>query len=368
MSLNAENETGTKTVVTPENASKNNLQPHLILVVSLIALLLAFFANYQNWHNKTSLNEQQQITQTSQLAIKETLKEWQTNQQTQSAAVQQQINTLSTTLNKTLKQRFYQKQDWLLYKAQYYLELAQINVHWSDHHTSSIALLQNADEILQSQHTQQILIIRQQIASEIQQIKQLNSTDTAGILSQLDAAANAVNQLKVKQNIDHLTASAPPPASQEDGSWSGRIHNSLRVLKNMLVIRHHDQPFEPILFPQYQALLRENIRLNIQEAQWAVLQNNAAVYQQVLNQAIANIQRNFDSKDAGVAALITQLQTLQKESIISNTSIDLKSLNLLNTYLENQQQEVPAQETPAQETPAPEAPAQAAPVNEGNPS
>ena len=46
--------------------------------------------------------------------------------------------------------------------------------------------------------------------------------------------------------------------------------------------------------PLYESILKESIRLNLQEAQWAILNNNPAVYQLALKQAITNLKRTFN--------------------------------------------------------------------------
>ena len=86
------------------------------------------------------------------------------------------------------------------------------------------------------------------------------------------------------------------------------FHN---MLNKLVVIRHNEKPIEPFISPKFEALLKENIHLNLQEAQWAVLNNNPQIYQLVLNQAISTLKNNFNEGEQNTDALIKILIELQ---------------------------------------------------------
>ncbi len=87
--------------------------------------------------------------------------------------LQNKIQQMNKDLQAALREHFDQKQDWLLLKARYYLELAQINAHWSDDQQVTIALLQQADALLRTIPDQQLFTVRQAIAQEITQLQVL---------------------------------------------------------------------------------------------------------------------------------------------------------------------------------------------------
>ena len=108
----------------------------------------------------------------------------------------------------------------------------------------------------------------------------------------------------------------------------------------MVIIRHRDEDINPLPSPAYEAMLREEIRLNLQEAQWAVLQNNEALYQFLLTQAIKQINRSFAPDET--QALLKQLQTLQQIHLIQPKPILEQSLPLLNQFIETKDKQGPA--------------------------
>ncbi|PWY54725.1 hypothetical protein DGG96_15790 [Legionella qingyii] len=250
--------------------------------------------------------------------------------------LQAKFENLNKQIQNAMQQKFYQNQDWLLLKARYYLELAQINAHWSNEIDSTIALLEQADQLLNQLNDPKILNIRQAIAKDIAQIQALPSVDIAGLLSQLDAAQNSINDLSIPLPVSGNT---PPkekttvPAN-DSSTWKIRLQSSMNVLEKLVVIRRHDQGIEPLMSPLFEALVKEKLRLNFQEAQWAVLNNEPFVYQLVLNQAISSLKTNFNENKPSTATLIRKLTELQQTNITRKRPAMGSALPMLNELIE----------------------------------
>lgn len=305
----------------------------LLALISLIALVLSLSANVKLWqlqNQKTSFDEglntlkQQQSTIDTQLSsMKQTMEGMQLESQ-------KKFTALNTNLQSALGERLYQKQDWLLLKARHYLELAQVNAHWGDDPKIAIALLQQADTILQEITFQQIFPVRQVIAKEIVQLQALSPVDIPGILSQLDAAQALVSKLPV---VDENANANQQKSEQPVSTWQSRWQQSKQVLEKLIVVKHYDDDTEPALSPTHKALLRDSIRMNLQEAQWAVLQNNIELYQQSLSQAVQNIKRIYEKDTPATRTLLKQIQTLQQTTLrIAMPDLE-QSLQLLNQVI-----------------------------------
>ncbi|TID98295.1 hypothetical protein DIZ66_17770, partial [Legionella pneumophila] len=246
---------------------------------------------------------------------------------------------LNKELQTAMKQKLYQNNDWLLLKARYYLELAQINVHWSDNFNTSVALLQQADALLKGMNIPKIFTIRQTIAKEIAQLKSISVVDITGILSQLDAAQAAINNLSIQSVVDQQEVLNHITKSEESGKtgWRNRLQDSVNFLEKLVVIRRHNENIPPLISPLYESAIKENIRLNLQEAQWAILNNNPAVYQFALNQAIANLKRVFNESSQNTDALIKQLSTLQNVKLTQEKPVVGQAIPLINQMIDNKE-------------------------------
>lgn len=249
-------------------------------------------------------------------------------------ALEAKFDALNKQLQNAMNQRLYQTQNWQLLKARYYLELAQINAHWSKSFGATIAMLQQADQLLQQVNDPKIFDIRQAIVKDIAQLQALPKIDIAGLLSQLDAAQNSLNNLTILGESKAEIIS--PEATQGNLSvWRLRLQDSMNLLSKLVVIRRNDEDIKPLLSPAFEAILKENIHLNLQEAQWAVLNRNPQVYQLVLTQALTTLKKNFNVGAPNTGALIktlTKLQQVQLTQVKPEIGAALPLLNqLINT-------------------------------------
>jgi uroporphyrin-3 C-methyltransferase len=276
-----------------------------------------------------------------------------TNQIKTLAATENELNTKLANLDKTvqtvLQQDKYQTSDWLMLNARYYLELAIMNATWSNNPQTTIALLQHADTLLATIHDQRLVIVRQTIAAEITQVKQMQNIDLIGLLSQLDAVQHSVSTLPIKRlSIDQEQSPTSETQMNTHPTWRSKLQESIQRLKKLVIIRHHNND-QPMLTPDYEAIIRESIQLNLQNAQWAALQNNAEIYQLSLKQALDHLQNTFELKATATLATLKQLNELQQISLIDQKIIPDQSLAKLNAVIESK---------PALTDPAPGEPAQ----------
>lgn len=282
------------------------------------------------------LEQNQEHTQTQIEAKANTLEETR-------ITLNNQFSELNKQLQTAMNQQLYQNQNWLLLKARYYLELAQINAHWSKSFSATIRLLQQSDQLLQQINDPQIFKLRQAIAKDIAELHAIPKVDIAGILSQLDAAQSSLEKLNIVSALNDsqsefaITNTSDTP--QEKASvWHLRFQDSINLLKKLVIIRHHDEHIKPLVSPAFEALLKANIHLNLQEAQWAVLHDDPKVYQLVLTQAITTLKKNFNETSTNTAALIKKLSDLQHIQLAPpKPAIGVDALPLLNQLIDTKE-------------------------------
>jgi uroporphyrin-3 C-methyltransferase len=223
---------------------------------------------------------------------------------------------------------------WLLLKAQYAIELAQMNAQWSGDEATTYSLLKQADNFLSDNPNASLIPVRQALSHDMLAEKTLPSIDFVSLLSQLDAIQKYLttyqsNPSKNKQN-------ATSTAESSKASWQTRIKNMLCILKQFFIVQHHTDSIEPLLTPAYRALQKEIIHLNLQEAQWAVLQRNNTIYQLALKQACDNMRRVFGKDDTQSLQLMEQIGKLQSIQIQDIKVVPTESLIALERVIENQ--------------------------------
>ncbi|HDS3832478.1 TPA: uroporphyrinogen-III C-methyltransferase [Legionella pneumophila] len=319
--------------------SLTSLLAFLAIIISIYSIQLdKQFQNHQLVENKKLTDELGRI-KAEQNTVQKLLDNNANHLQQIQSDLTSKMDSLNKELQTAMKQKLYQNNDWLLLKARYYLELAQINVHWSDNFNTSVALLQQADALLKGMNIPKIFTIRQTIAKEIAQLKSISVVDITGILSQLDAAQAAINNLSIQSVVDQQEVLNHITKSEESGKtgWRNRLQDSVNFLEKLVVIRRHNENIQPLISPLYESAIKENIRLNLQEAQWAILSNNPAVYQFALNQAIANLKRVFNESSQNTDALIKQLSTLQNVKLTQEKPVVGQAIPLINQMIDNKE-------------------------------
>ena len=253
----------------------------------------------------------------------------------------QQLNGVSTNLSQALQERWYQNNDWILLKARYYMELAEINSTWNNNTASTIAILQLADGLLASLHDPELSTVRQALIKEMTQLQAESGMDQLSVLAQLDGIKLRISQLSIKNPFTLKADNTPEANHTETSSWPGQLDNSLRFLEKLVVIRHHDEAIEPLLSPEYESILRESCFLNLQKAQWAVTQRNDEMYQLSLTQAINTVTRAFDIKNSNTQALLKMMQTLQQIHWDAPKPISKEPMLLLNKLIQSNKSSMP---------------------------
>jgi uroporphyrin-3 C-methyltransferase len=246
-----------------------------------------------------------------------------------------QLSNLDKQLQTSLKQQGHQTDASLFLKVRYYLELAQINAQWSDTPEITQALLQQADMLLVTSHDPRVVDIRKAIAEEMLQLKAIPTLDITGILSQLDASVDEINTLVLKSPLSAMPKEKMPTASTPNASeWREHLQQSINVLKTLIVIRRQDENVQPLPSPDDEAILRNRIKIYLQDAQWAVIKHNNTLYQWALSQTIKHIKESFSMNDPKTKVLVTQLETLQKTPLTPEKMNLTRSLPLLNQLIE----------------------------------
>lgn len=344
------------------NTKKSTAKPniagtlrHYLVKLAIITAPLAFIGvmflmNQLSAINNT-LNQDIEITNNNVSNLVEQQKNLQRFLTKQQKLVQQyqkkqarRQTMLEARLEEKLKEQGYQSEDWQLHKAQYLLELVQINTHWQQQATTSIALLQQADRVLKPFNNHQIFEVRQTIAKEIEALKNTLTPDSIGLLSQLDALKSKVQALPHNKAFVAQAQSAKRDASENkknNYTWKERWSNSVNLLEKLVVIRYHHQNNQMIIPPEQQSLIKASVRLSLQQAQWAVMQHDQNLFEQALKDASRQLSQLSSQQFDGMAILITQFKDLARSSVVTHQPATNTALQQLNAYLKSSPSEQP---------------------------
>lgn len=332
--------TTTKTPTPPSAPNKKHPapKPGMWLVVCL-AVFIALAAIFMSWKlNQTFTNKTARLDATLTMLTEQQsnnaarLEAYRARASVEQNTWQDKLNTLNNTLQTTLKEYSNLSDDWRLLKARHLLELAALNAHWSTDKDATVAMLREADAFLGPLHNPKLLPVREGLAQDITEQLSAPITDVTALLTRLDAIQAKTWKLPIKPLPVEAFSENIPEDNMPTEKLS-RMDGIMKFLKNLVVIHYNPDTLEPKPTLAYEAMLRATVRLNLQEAQWAILEQNDAVYHLALNQAISNLEHTFSSEATRTQALLGQIKQLDTTQLRTDLVIPEQGLQALNQII-----------------------------------
>lgn len=248
--------------------------------------------------------------------------------------------------------------DWMLAEVQYLLQVANLRAQLERDVPTAIAALTSADQRLQALSDPGFTGVREEIARERAALQAVAVPDLPGIALTLDTLAADAEQLALKDAQVHAPRTAAPTdagtQADEQSGWTQRtrrlLTNVWEALRSLVVVRRNDAPVGPLLAPEQQFFLYENLRLQLATARLAALQGESETYRSSLKTAGAWLENHFDMQAAPVAAArseLTRLAGLDIRPVLPDLSASLRLLR----------QQMQQSEPPPDAANAPDAPA-----------
>lgn len=202
---------------------------------------------------------------------------------------------------------------WRFAEAKYLVQLANYHLTFTRDVPAALALLQTAEQRIATINDPTLLPIRQLIANSIVELQAVPKIDLAGLLTRITALQ--VQTIK----LPAIGLPAPEPLQEENkpenlarSPLRKAINDSWITLQKIVVIRHQDQQIQPLLSPEQQMYLQQNLQLILQQAQWAALRGQEDIYQSSLDQAQKWVEHYFAGNLPATQAFIRSIAELKK--------------------------------------------------------
>ncbi|MGU0161020.1 uroporphyrinogen-III C-methyltransferase [Escherichia coli] len=162
---------------------------------------------------------------------------------------------------------------WLLAQADFLVKLAGRKL-WSDQDvTTAAALLKSADASLADINDPSLITVRRAITDDIASLSAVSQVDYDGIILKLNQLSNQVDNLRLADNDSDGSPmnSDGEELSSSISEWRINLQKSWQnFIDNFITIRRRDDTAVPLLAPNQDNDLRENIRSRLLVAAQAV--------------------------------------------------------------------------------------------------
>ena len=193
------------------------------------------------------------------------------------------------------------RSDWLLAEAVYLTRLANQRLQTERSTKNPLALLANVDMMLQELDDPELTPVRGAVAADITALRLAGEVDAEGIFLELVALVKSIDQLDIrlslaesgpkgdKASIATSAAVAEEPLSSIDST----LALFTQKLSQLIRVRERSQPIEPILHPKEETVVRQNLRLMLEQAQSGLLREQQGVYSQSIAKAQGWLEQYF---------------------------------------------------------------------------
>lgn len=226
---------------------------------------------------------------------------------------------------------------WLLAQADFLVKMASRKL-WSDQDvTSAVTLLKSADTSLADMNDPSLLGVRRTIFEDINTLSNLTQVDFDGIILRVNQLSNQVDNLRlVGNNTDETPMDQDSDElSSSIGEWRQNLSKSWHnFIADFITLRRRGASVEPLLAPNQDIYLRENIRSHLLVAAQAIPRHQNETYKQSLETISSWIRAYFNITDLVNKVFLEELDTLSQQSISMDLPERLKSQPLLEKVMQ----------------------------------
>ena len=232
--------------------------------------------------------------------------------------------------------------DWYLSEATYLARLASQRLQTERGTKNPLALLQKVDSILVEIDEGGMLAVRAAIAADITALRLAGEIDIEGIVLELNALAVQIDELPMIQLS--VNSSASNQDSDDNGlanlvvdeslsqRWSALIDEFTQSLGQLVQVKQRLQPIERVLSASEESVVRNNVRLLLQQAANAALREQQSIYDLSLKRAQQWLTQYFQM-NSSVEVVKDRLIKLSVEQVVQELPFIDGSVNALEAFM-----------------------------------
>lgn len=319
----------------------------ILLTFALMAGVFWLYHNSQEQQQtlltlQMRLEQQQQSVEDSQRNLQDNidkeLVDQQTSMQNNLDALAQEVSRNSARMNAFASTN---QDSWKLAEAQYLLRLANQRILLEKDSQNALALALSADDVLRDINQPELLGVRKTLAEEIAVLKTANVVDREGIFLRLTTLSNQIDAIPFVEPLGSSPDDEDEPAAPANETWrqmvTRKFYALLHKLGTYVRVRDHGRAVNALLPPSEQTYLQQNLHLMFEQAQVALLRNDAQIFQDSLVKA-QNWINQYYTLNNQAKAVLDELQSLQNEDIAPELTNFGNSAAALDDYIAKREQ------------------------------
>lgn len=299
------------------------------IIVTVVLVLVIVIAGSFYLLNKIRFNAE--TTQSLSDAIttqKEAFNTRINNLDDEIAQLRLQHETTVNSINNLQQQQPTSNEDWALAEIEYLLIIATHRIALEGDIDTAIVAMEAAELRLRDLHNSDLTPVREQLVTDINQLKAVNDVDITGLSIYLADIINRASSLPLKNVVLENTEAQNHQDNFSDqvqtgSTWRRFISTVWDELKELVVIKRSGETKQALLLPDQEYYLYQNLRLELENARLSVLRRDTENLRTSINLLVNWLRDYFNTSDAAVENVI---ETLGKMSAL-NLRPDLPEIN-----------------------------------------
>jgi uroporphyrin-3 C-methyltransferase len=199
---------------------------------------------------------------------------------------------------------------WSRAEALFLMEIAQRSLILDRDVATAIAALESADSRLASVSDPTLTSVRQQVATDLQELRAVRVPDRTGVLARLSAAEAEVPNVPVK-GLLAIERESVERADLPSGFFARARAVARNALASLMRVRRVDELGGTVVTEDEQLVRRQHLQLLLFTARTAVARHDQPTYRSALASARQWLGAYFDSQAQATQTLLQEIQLLE---------------------------------------------------------
>jgi len=256
--------------------------------------------------------------------------------------LQQKQNAQSNALASLYRDIQGNNEDWAIAEVEYLLIIAMHHLLLQEDARMALAAMEAADLRLKNLGDPELLPVRQQLVTDMNQLRAVSQVDIAGMAIYLAELVDLAADLPLKLEV--ISKANVVPSTDEnqiddklaaDPVWK-RIPRLLwQEIKSLVVIKRTGEVKQALLLPGEEYFLTQNLRLELESARLSVLSADTGNLRASVVLIQSWLSQYFNTNDSAVINVMETLDQMQKIELKPVLPDISSSVETLRAYLRN---------------------------------
>ncbi|MBI4006359.1 MAG: uroporphyrinogen-III C-methyltransferase [Gammaproteobacteria bacterium] len=324
----------TGTVTSTEKSNTKHKRNYLFTVIVTILIILLIAYGYYLWRENRNVDIAVHQAIDKPVVQSEVTSEKIMDLESRLHELSEQQENIVNSLSGLYQQQPVNNEDWALAEIEYLLIIATHHLSLLHDVETALVAMEAADLRLRDMQDQQLVSVREQLASDINQLRSINIVDISSLAVYIADLIDRSDTLPLKNGV--VAEQVNPESTDvtyEDSDWINVFDMIWQELKSLMIIKRNGGVPQALLLPDQEYFLFQNLRMELENARLSILRRDTENLRTSINILNHWLSQYFDTKDADVLNIVETLEYMKTVELNPKIPDINSSLETLRAYI-----------------------------------